>query len=73
MLYNTSVTPEETQGPIDPCGVEKPLVLNSTIGNITSPNYPENYPSLANCQWIIQGDNDTVIILSIIYMHIERR
>jgi len=39
----------------DACGNNKPLVItNSTEGFIQSPNYPENYPSNANCSWLIE-------------------
>ncbi|XP_043940794.1 CUB domain-containing protein 2 [Protopterus annectens] len=38
-------------------------VLTGYSGRITSPEYPENYPNAAECRWVIQVSNCTVIKL----------
>ena len=48
----------------------------NTIENttdITSPEYPMNYPNNANCTWYIVATGDTRIELSIKESEIERQ
>ena len=43
---------------VDPCGDGQPAILSGledSSGEITSPNFPNSYPSNANCTWLIQG------------------
>ena len=58
---------KHTQSPdtaIDPCGSQKPLIIEDSIsGNITSPNYPENYPSFSDCQWEIRANPGQAVVL----------
>ncbi|XP_072033776.1 uncharacterized protein [Amphiura filiformis] len=37
--------------------------ISSTSGVITSPQYPSNYPDLADCDWTIQGTQGSYITL----------
>ena len=49
---------------IDPCGSEKPLIIEDSMsGNITSPNYPDNYPSFSDCQWEIRANPGQAVVL----------
>ena len=58
---------------IDPCGSDKPLIIDdSTRGNITTPNYPNNYPSNADCHWEIQAQDEEAVVLRLHSMKIER-
>ena len=53
--------------PVDPCNGT--LEINGTLfpsGNISSPNYPSNYPNFADCRWIIQAEEGKVVILTIL-------
>ena len=62
--------------PVDPCGPSRPLEINGTLfpsGNITSPNYPSNYPDFARCQWIIRAEEGKVVTLTIIDFDTESR
>ena len=48
-----------------PCGHNKPLLItNSSTGEILSPNYPEQYPNNADCQWHIIVDDGFIISLT---------
>ena len=61
---------------VDPCGPNKPLVINGTLhpsGNISSPNYPSNYPDSSSCRWLIQAEEGKVITLTIVDFHTESR
>ena len=53
----------------DPCGTYKPQILTDPTGVIETPNYPENYGDLADCSWLIQTDEDSVIVLT--YEHFQ--
>ena len=61
---------------VDPCGPNKPLIINGTLlpsGNISSPNYPSNYPDLSHCRWVIRAEVGMVITLTIVDFHTESR
>lgn len=45
-------------------------VLLSESGWFTSPNYPNNYPNNARCEWLIEGRQP--IIVSFIHLHLEK-
>ena len=65
-LYYIFIVKDTQTGntPIDPCGSEKPLIFeNSMSGNITSPNYPNNYPSFSDCQWEIRPNQGQAVVL----------
>ena len=56
----------------DPCGANKPLiVINSSRGEITSPDYPSAYPNNADCQWHINVDDGFVVQLNFVEFDIE--
>ena len=62
--------------PVDPCGPYRPLEINGTLfptGNITSPNYPAEYPNFADCRWIVRAEEGMVVILEIIDFDTESR
>ena len=62
--------------PVDPCGPSKPLEINGTLfpsGNITSPNYPSNYPDFSSCRWAIKAEEGNVVTLTIIDFDTESR
>ena len=55
----------------DPCG-DIPLVLSgSTTGTIQSPNYPNDYPNDADCNWLIEVDGGSVVQLTIVNFIVE--
>ena len=55
----------------DPCGGIGSFILEGTNkGNITSPNYPSNYPTNTECSWHIKVDFGMAIKLKI---HHDRR
>ena len=55
----------------DPCGAI-PLVLSgSTTGTIQSPNYPNDYPNDADCNWLIEVDGGSVVQLTIVNFVVE--
>ena len=41
----------------DPCGLSKPLTIEAgpEQGELTSPEYPSNYPNSMDCQWLIES------------------
>ena len=43
--------------PADPCGARTIYLTEGTTYNLTSPKYPDNYPSNLNCTWRIQSDD----------------
>jgi hypothetical protein len=52
------------------CGGE----IHASYGQIRSPNYPDNYPNNARCEWIVYVpgyENNTRITLTIDYLHLE--
>ena len=56
----------------DPCGIDKPRVISdSPFGEITSPNYPGNYPDDADCQWQITVDSGSIIRLTFVEFDVE--
>ena len=70
--YHISVKDTLVPDPTDPCGSEKPLIIrNSISGNITSPNYPFNYPDLSDCQWEIHANDGEAVTLTIIEFETE--
>ena len=57
----------------DACGADSPMVItaqNST--DISSPNFPENYPNNMNCTWLIVAHNNATIELSLKGYETER-
>ena len=52
------------------CGSD--VILNATVGgNITSPNYPNNYDNGHRCFWHVRSDEGTVIRLDILDFYTE--
>uniref|UniRef100_UPI00398F519A astacin-like metalloendopeptidase isoform X4 n=1 Tax=Pristiophorus japonicus TaxID=55135 RepID=UPI00398F519A len=51
----------------DVCG----NLLTKNYGSFTSPNYPDLYPSYANCKWIIRAPLQHKIILEFDFFHIQ--
>ena len=50
---------------VDPCGHNKPLLItDSHTGEILSPNYPEEYPNNADCQWHVNAEDGFTISLT---------
>ena len=43
--------------------------LNS--GTITSPDYPQNYPTNLNCVWTIVAEKGQFVTMDIWYLHVE--
>ena len=56
---------------IDPCGESQPLIIDDLSGQLSSPNYPQNYPSNANCSWLINPSTSSLINISFIDVIIE--
>ena len=56
---------------IDPCGEDKPKMISGSTGELTSPNYPLDYPNDADCQWHIKVDDGFTIQLTFIYFNVE--
>ena len=56
---------------IDPCGESQPLIIDDLSGQLSSPNYPQNYPSNANCSWLINPSTPNLINLTFIDIIIE--
>ena len=57
---------------IDPCGNQKPLIIDdSSSGNVTTPNYPENYPSFSDCEWEIRAEDGDAVTLAFIEFDTE--
>ena len=38
------------------------MYLNDSAGTILSPNYPDNYPNMKDCTWLIAADDPTQLI-----------
>ena len=49
---------------IDPCGENRPLIIDELNGSISSPNYPQNYPNDVNCSWIITSNTTSKMNLT---------
>ena len=67
-IANNLIVPDTIIGAptVDPCGNEKPLIIdNTTHGNITSPNYPNNYPANVDCQWEIHAHYGEAVVLTL--------
>ena len=61
-------------GPIDPCGSQTPLIIDGSLGGyISTPNYPEDYPSNSDCQWEIHANEGEAVTLTFIDFDTERR
>ena len=57
---------------MNPCGIDAPLqITNSPTGEILSPDYPDNYPNDANCEWHIQVDDGCVVELIFVEFDVE--
>ena len=61
--------------PSDACGNKnQPLrIINSSDGEILSPNYPDQYPNDSDCQWLITVDDGNLITLTIADFDLEYR
>ena len=56
----------------DPCGVNKPLLVSaSTLGEITSPGFPLDYPDDQDCQWHLQVDEGFVVRITFLAFDLE--
>ena len=58
----------------DCCQWSTEQVLRSSVGSsgiLTSPNYPLEYPSDADCQWMIVGGPGKIITVSFVTFHLE--
>ena len=67
--FSESILAVSTEGA---CGSNRPLIIRSSNqGIIQSPNYPNNYPDRANCQWMIEIENGTRMSIDITDMLIE--
>ena len=55
------------------CGELKPMVMAgvTSSGEITSPNYPSEYPNNADCQWHINVDFGYVVKLTFLDFVLE--
>ena len=42
--------------------------LYSTEGNITSPNYPQQYPNNMDCVWVISPGSE---VIELEFLHVE--
>ncbi|XP_076334873.1 mannan-binding lectin serine protease 1-like isoform X1 [Tachypleus tridentatus] len=54
---------------VDKC--EKNLKVTDLGGELTSPHYPEIYPSNLDCFWRLSGENGKNIVLEIVSLEIE--
>ena len=46
-------------------------IANSPTGELTSPNYPSQYPNNADCQWHIYGSGGDRVELSFVHFNLE--
>lgn len=53
------------------CFLECGGVFKLTKGNITSPNYPQNYPSNTYCQWLLYTEPSHSILLKFTDFELE--
>ena len=55
------------------CGESKPQMMFgvTTSGEITSPNYPSNYPNNADCQWQISADFGYIVKITLLEVDLE--
>ena len=56
----------------DPCGENRPLNIDLSSKQISSPNFPQNYPNNVNCSWIINTNEPSRIILVFTDFDIEK-
>ena len=47
----------------DPCGEYRPLSIDLSSKQISSPNFPQNYPNNINCSWMIDTNEPRRIVL----------
>lgn len=47
-------------------------MYNETHGNITSPGYPDNYANFLDCTYTITVQDNHYIILTFIYIDVEK-
>jgi hypothetical protein len=50
-------------------GGRQPLILSGQSGWFASPNYPQNYPNNADCQWLILSQNPEMVSFDSVCMH----
>jgi cubilin len=43
-----------------------PLLATKNVNELTSPNYPDSYPSNISCQWTISADSSASVVLKIL-------
>ncbi|XP_071091816.1 cubilin-like [Haliotis cracherodii] len=61
-----------TGGTFTPCGEENLVAYWSSSSDLTSPNYPSDYPNNADCSWTINTeDPDYVVNVDVIASDIE--
>ena len=57
---------------MDPCGSSLPMIINDKeLGNILSPNYPNEYPDEAYCEWVIKAREGMIVQLTILEFDTE--
>ncbi|XP_021948461.1 ovochymase-1 [Folsomia candida] len=62
--YAANEREDSSEPPFDPspeCGDQYLNLTEGAFGTITSPNYPEHYPSGLHCEWVIESIPGTVI------------
>ena len=58
----------------DPCSDNQPrLIKDLPKGEILSPNYPEQYPNNADCQWHVKVEDGFIISLTFPELDLEQR
>ena len=74
VVLPTTTTTTTTADPNDPCGPSKPISLDNYGGGyIISPNYPDNYPDEADCQWNMLLKANQTLIFELLDFDLEYR
>ncbi|CAG0888617.1 unnamed protein product [Darwinula stevensoni] len=55
-----------------PCGSVAPINVTTSVGEISSPNYPDNYPVNTRCRWVLAAPEGQQVTLTFKTMDIER-
>ena len=73
LLVESTTDSDGGAAPVDPCG-DVPLVLSgSNNGTIQSPNYPNDYPNGADCNWIVEVNVGRTVQLTVMNFELENR
>mgnify|MGYP003309862849 CR=1 FL=1 len=48
----------------DPCGKHGQVLIDVSIGNISSPNYPSIYSSNSYCKWLVSVADGSLVQLT---------